>query len=83
MDKFYIFVAMKSPQLQKILGLVMFFCVGFCFAGPPSDPPPPLGPPVEPPGMPIDSSIYILVVAAISYGMYSTLRLSRNKKKAV
>lgn len=41
-------------------------------------PPPPGAPP--PPGMPIDSTIFILLIVAIVYGVYKIYDLKLNKK---
>jgi hypothetical protein len=75
---------MKSVQIKYIYFIILFLCVGFTFAGPPAEgpPPPPLGPPPPPPiGVPIDGSILILVIAALSYGFF--IMKYKTKKRAL
>ena len=50
-----------------------------CLANGPT-PPQPI--PVPPPGLPIDDGIYILIIAAIIYGLYATNQ-NKIKKRVV
>ncbi|OYU81446.1 MAG: hypothetical protein CFE23_05010 [Flavobacterium sp. BFFFF1] len=54
------------------------FAPAMCIAGPPVDGPPPPIPP-GPPGNPIDGGIYILLIMAIFYGIYSVNRYKIKK----
>jgi len=71
---------MKIDQ-NKFLFFKLFFCFGFCFAGPPTEgpPTPPLGPP-RPPGMPLDNNIVVLVFVAVLFGLFVIYRYTHNKK---
>ena len=64
-------------QNKIILASISLFFLGFVSTAQTPTPPPPVpsGPP-PPVGFPIDSSIFILIVAALVYGIYKTYKLS-------
>lgn len=59
------------------LGIVLVFCSAQSWALAPSPPEPPQG--TVPPGVPIDNSIFILIIFAVGYGLYAIYRRSRLK----
>ena len=69
---------------KKILASILFFLVGFVSLAAQDQEPPrpsPMGSP-EPPGLPIDNGLIFLFVAAIIFGIYMTLKLSKKSKQA-
>ena len=65
-------------QNKKLLASILFVLISFvCTAqGTGVTPPPPMPPP--PPGLPIDTSIYILFVLGLVYGIYRKIRLAKH-----
>ena len=53
---------------KKILASTLFFLVGLLSVAQGPPPPPPMPPP--PPGLPIDSGIVMLFIAALALGVY-------------
>jgi hypothetical protein len=58
-----------------MLALIFFSFIGFMSAAQTGTPPPPMPPP--PPGLPIDSSIIVLFILALVYGIYKVQNLSK------
>jgi hypothetical protein len=69
---------MNIAPKNLILSLLASLTGLFAFAAPPVGPPPPTPPP--PPGLPIDGSVFLLVVVAMVYGFY-TLRKFKLQSK--
>ncbi|WP_415034748.1 PID-CTERM protein-sorting domain-containing protein [Flavobacterium sp.] len=62
---------------NKILSGFAMLTTSIAFAGP-TGPPPPGVPP--PPGLPVDGGIVLLLIAALSYGLYKVYQFKKNKK---
>ena len=67
-------IASKNLILSLLVGLTTFFT----YAAPAGGPPPPTPPP--PPGLPIDSSVLLLVFVAMAYGFYTLRRFKLQSK---
>lgn len=67
---------MKIVRLRLIFLLVLLLPVVDGIAAPPS-PPPPTPPP--PPGLPIDSGLAVLMMAAVLYGAFEMYRYNIKK----
>ena len=68
-------IAPKNLIISLLAGLTTLFT----YAAPPGGGPPPPTPP-PPPGLPIDGSVFLLVVVAMVYGFY-TLRKFKLQSK--
>ena len=62
---------------NKILSGLALLTTGFAFAGPTGPPPPGIPPP---PGLPVDGGLVLLLIAAITYGIYKVYQHKQNKK---
>lgn len=63
-------------QNKNILASILLVLVSFvCEAQGVGNPPPPMPPP--PPGLPIDSSIYLLFIVALIYGVVKKFKFSK------
>ena len=60
---------------KNMLASIALFFIGFISMAQDVMPPPP-GPP-PPPGLPIDSGIVILFLAALVYGIYKVTKISK------
>jgi hypothetical protein len=69
---------MKIAPRKISLSLLVLLTTLSTFAAPPVGPPPPTPPP--PPGLPIDSSIVLLVFVAIVYGFYTLNKFKLQSK---
>ncbi len=64
-----------TTRTLKIIASILLFLIsghGFTQGG---NPPPPMPPP--PPGLPIDGGLIFLIIAALLFGIYKKLRLSK------
>ncbi|MDY2586201.1 hypothetical protein [Winogradskyella aquimaris] len=64
-------------QNKKMLASILFFFIGFVSMAQGATPPPPNPPP--PPGLPIDDHLLVLLVLALSYGVYKAFKISTKK----
>ncbi len=63
-------------QNKNIYASIFFVLIGFvCEAQIDGTPPPPMPPP--PPGLPIDGGIIVLFIAALAYGIFIKIKVSR------
>lgn len=73
---------MKIVRLRLIFLLVLLLPVVGGIAAPPSPPPPsPGGGPPPPPGLPIDSGLAVLMLAALLYGAFEMYRYNIKKTR--
>ena len=71
----YIYTLINRMQKKNMLASISLFFVGLISMAQGATPPPP-GPP-PPPGLPIDSGIIFLFVAALVYGIYKVNKISK------
>ncbi len=63
---------------NKVLIFMAIFFLSVATYAAPGDPPPPTAPP--PPGLPLDSGILLLYIAATIFGIYKLYQFNNNKK---
>lgn len=62
-------------QYKKTLASILFILISFVCS---AQAPPPPQPPPGPVGLPIDGSIYLLLVVGLIYGIYKMYRIKRS-----
>jgi len=62
-------------QYKKTFASFLFILISFVCS---AQTPPPPQPPTGPPGLPIDGNLYVLIIAAVLYGIYKAYKLKRN-----
>jgi hypothetical protein len=70
---------MKIISSKFLMVFFLLFNMATVLAGPP--PQPPLkGPPIKPPVAPIDENLLVLMVVAVSFGIYSIYKYKLKQK---
>jgi len=76
----FLFLYTMKIVLNRVFFIILtVFYFNPCLANGPT-PPQPI--PVPPPGLPIDSNIYILFIAAFAYGLFA-IKQHKTKKRVV